>query len=479
MVRAAVVTLDDIANRYGSLMEKEAKPATLASSLVCAEGAGTLFIFDNFETIADPRSLHEFLDTHTHLPNKVLITSRERAFKADYPIEVKGMEWPEAEVVMLQAARRLNVEGMTNQDTLQKIFEHTEGHPYLMQIVMGETAAAGRYVSTRTVLGRRADILEAVFERSFGKLTPGGRWCFLVVANWRAPVPGLGLYAVGIERGKDIEIGIDECLRMSLITEADMADGQACYEAPQVARNFGKKKLVGDPDRIEIQADLELLRSFGVIKGDTKQTNLSLVLRGFFEKSRDPSMADTAASLGQMDRLLTRIAERWPPGWRHLAEFRHRAGMSYSDVDAAARRAVEEAPHDTTMWRQRADYAKRHGDRQTEMACWVSAVEAEPTDTGLVNEAANCLNNYASDIPVERRGYYLASVRGRMEQVAKKLDATGRSRLAWLYLHEGNDAKAREHMEAGLKIDGDNIHCRKLWDRLEASSPSYGGGGER
>jgi len=91
----------------------------------------------------------------------------------------------------------------------------------------------------------------------------------------------------------------------------------------------------------------------------------------------------------------------------------------------------------------------------------------QPTNLDLVNEAANRLNIFVGKLPVERRQYYLASVRDRMERIASRLDATGRSRLAWLYLHEENKVKAREHVEAGLRMDGENPYCMKMWQRLQ------------
>jgi hypothetical protein len=47
-----------------------------------------LLVMDNFETLDDPVDVHQYLDSTVVRPNKVLITSRHRAFKGDYPLEV-------------------------------------------------------------------------------------------------------------------------------------------------------------------------------------------------------------------------------------------------------------------------------------------------------------------------------------------------------------------------------------------------------
>ena len=78
------------------------------------------------------------------------------------------------------------------------------------------------------------------------------------------------------------------------------------------------------------------------------------------------------------------------------------------------------------------------------------------------------INDHRLDIPLARRGVYLASVRSHMEKLADQLDATGLSRLAWLFLLEGNEQKGRFYAEMGLKKDPGNEHCSKILDRPRA-----------
>lgn len=116
-VQPDVISLDEVSKVYGNLM---GYGTTIEDfSLVLQEAdpvtkKGTLFIFDNFETMSDPLGTHQFLDTYTHLPNKILITSRERAFKADFPIEVQGMDSLESKEMMVQISRDLLIETLIN-----------------------------------------------------------------------------------------------------------------------------------------------------------------------------------------------------------------------------------------------------------------------------------------------------------------------------------------------------------------------------
>ena len=190
---------------------------------------GILLVFDNFETLDNPRECHRFLDTHTHIPNKVLITSRERSFKGDFPIEVGGMERQEAERLLRQEAASLFIDSDVITKSFEQIYEFTDGHPYVMRVLLGEIAKEGKWVPLKSSQPRRSDILNVVFERSFNKMSAAGRWVFLTVANWRSAVSELSLFVVLGLRDLDVEEGIEECIRLSLLTRHYLADGSYCY----------------------------------------------------------------------------------------------------------------------------------------------------------------------------------------------------------------------------------------------------------
>lgn len=471
-VRPSVLKLEDISSKYGGLFGRPETLEYFASALeglTDNSGKGILFVFDNFETMENVRELHRFLDTHTHLPNKVLITSRERAFKADYPIEVKGMEKAEALEMLAAGARDLGIEPIVTNAVAESIYEFTKGHAYVMRVVLGEIAKERRYVPPSQIMSARLDIVSAIFERSFSKLTDDGRSVFLTVANWKSRIPELALLVVLGQRRIDVEAGIDECRRLSLITVGELEDGQPCYSAPQLARVFGKKKLEGDPDRLVIQEDIETLQRFGVAsENGSHETQERLILR-FVSWCSEEAVAGDANRVSRLDAMLETLACLWPQGWMHLARFRKQTGSSVDLIDQALRRAVEEQPDNKEVWLERARFAEETGNEPTRVASLVSAVEADPRDSELVREVAfqlcRYVNEHRIDIPVARRGVYLASVRSHMEKVADQLDATGLSRLAWLFLLEGNEQMGRFYAEMGLKKDSDNEYCIKILDR--------------
>lgn len=475
-VRPSVVDLQDVSKAYSELTDSQGGIEHFAQALQSPgeAGLGTLFIFDNFETMTGIADLHQFLDAHTHLPNKTLITSRERAFKADYPIEVKGMEFAEAEHMLRALARELGVEGVATDEVIKSIYEHTEGHAYLMRVVLGEVAKEGRYVPPRQLVSRRIEIVDAVFDRSFDKLSDAGRYVFLVVSNWKSAVPAMALIVVLGDLDLDVESGIDECLRLSLINRDYLLDGQPCYSAPLLARLFGQKKLLGDPDKLVIQAQLETVRRFGVVDihsvGRKSQVELT---EQFVEWCCDPDGASQhSIAPEKVESILQSLAEMWPPGWLALARYRQRKAAPRQSVEHALRRAVEEMPDSKRAWMARADYAELVGDEPIRISSLIAAVEADPNDVELLTTVAVAVTRYVSDhasqIPSTRRGVYLASVRQSLERVADQLSADGLSKLSWLFLLENNHARAREYATKGLKREPQNAHCLNILEKLSS-----------
>jgi hypothetical protein len=477
-VKADVIDLESVARKfcrlfspYGVNQDVDSFARILQSPLEVSD-VGILFIFDNFETMSDVSGLHRFLDEHTHVPNKVLITSRERAFKADYPIEVRGMEYEEAAEMLTKLAEEFAITGLMTETVVDRIYEYTAGHAYVMRVIAGEMAKEGRYTPPAQLLGSRSDIVDAVFERSFNKLSGAGRAVFLTVAGWKSNIPELGILVVLGIRGIDAMSGIDECHRLSLIFPEQTPDGQRSYSVPHLARLFGQKKLQGDPDRLVIQEDLVILQKFGALRLDRREESLTpgaLVNR--FVQTCFAEIKNGPDATAKADRLLQALANIQPVVWLRLADFRQLVRADSESISYALRRAVEEQPFSKAAWIKRAEFAKAISDQPTRIASLVSAVEADPKDVALIRHTADELHKYLmahlADIPRARRGVYLASVRSHMEKVASKLDATGFSRLAWLFLLEDNQAKAKHYANKGCELDPTNGHCLKILERLD------------
>jgi hypothetical protein len=471
-VKQDVVDLKAITRLWAKLFEKPASIEAFAEALQLPDalsGRGTLFVLDNFETLANTTEIHKFLDTHTRIPNKVLLTSRERAFKADFYITIEGMERREADELMTEAGRDLGVEGLLTETVKRSFFEYSDGHAYALRVLVGELAKEGRFVVPPQLIRRRDDVLDAVFQRSFNQLSDDGRRVFLSVARWRSAVSEIALLVVLGPRGIDVEAGLEECARASLLVETARIGDHRCFEAPQLARVFGKKKLTGDPDRLVIEEDLDLLRGFGDMELDNRQGRTFEDQVGRFIRWAHSPEAVTDDS-SRVENMLEVLASLWPDAWLALSEYRYERRYPREDVEYAARRAVEEMPFNKEAWLTKARFAREYRDDSAEVAALISAVDADPFDLELLSRTARVLARYISthktEIPQARRHVYLANVRDAMEHVSRRLDADGLSQLGWLFFLEGDIERARDYAESGCRSDPMNENCRKLLSRL-------------
>ena len=89
VVQPKTLTEKEIDKEYTKLITSlVADPSTntMPQAMHGSEDSPKLFVFDNFETVRSPIDLYHWIDTNIRLPNKAVITTRFRDFKADFPI---------------------------------------------------------------------------------------------------------------------------------------------------------------------------------------------------------------------------------------------------------------------------------------------------------------------------------------------------------------------------------------------------------
>ena len=137
----------------------------------CSVGP-TLFVLDNFETVASPLELYKWLDTYIRPPNKILITTRFRDFKGDYPVEVYGMTDAECLQLIDATSRQLGIGELVTPDYAQKLVAESGGHPYVLKILLGEVAKDGSLVQIQRIMAGQEELFTALFERTYSHLPP-------------------------------------------------------------------------------------------------------------------------------------------------------------------------------------------------------------------------------------------------------------------------------------------------------------------
>jgi hypothetical protein len=492
VVAPKVLTQEDIGRQFERLMEpEEAKSKDFQSTRYLADslhkspmGRPILFVFDNFETVRRPVDLFEWLDTHIRPPNKVLITTRYREFKADYPIEVSGMNEPEADELIDTTARRLGIMDLLTARYRRELYEEADGHPYIMKVLLGEVAKARKLVKVERIVAGKDEILDALFERTYARLQPVARRVFLTLCSWRSLVPQLALEAVLLRptnEKMDISAAVDELVQSSFIERTTAADGTAFLDVALVASVFGRRKLANTPMKPAIDADMELLQQIGA------STSAGQGLRPRIERLFRSIAARISAdrlSLAEVVPSLEFICRRYAPGWLMLAKL-HEEMSGQEGLAKAADCLVRflEDPQsgfdERAAWDELARIYRLTSD-------WTSAAHAQirlcampDTPYSVLSNTANWLNslfreNYVAIDTDEKRLLY-GELAELMENRKREADATDLSRLAWLYLHLHDAPRAEEIAEEGLSADANNEHCVRLLTRLQrpAAAPDY------
>jgi hypothetical protein len=202
-VKPHVLTVRDMADEFRRLIGcSDAGDSSRKSMDFLQESLGhgslgpTLFVFDNFETVESPVELYRWLDTYIRPPNKILITTRVRESKGDYPVEVTGMTDTEFEELVARTARFLGVADLITDDYRKQLFDESGGHPYVVKMLLGELAKDRKSRNVRRILAARNDILDVLFDRTYTGLSSAAQRVFLTLCDWRSTIPQLALEAV-------------------------------------------------------------------------------------------------------------------------------------------------------------------------------------------------------------------------------------------------------------------------------------------
>ena len=442
----------------------------------------TLFVFDNFETVASPPELFRWIDTYVRLPNKVLITTRIREFAGDYPIEVAGMSEEEAGALIDAVSGSLRISHLMTDEYRDQVYRESDGHPYVIKILLGEVARLGRTVKPERIVAGQDQILGALFERSFALLSVTAQRVFLTLCSWRSVVPQIALEAILLRPENeriDVAAAVDELKKMSLVEElVSSEDGQLFLNVPLAAVLFGKRKLTASPLRAAVEADVHVLQALGAArKEDIRHGALPRIRRLLRTISDEVSRGGT--TLDSRLPILEFIASQMPAVWLELAQL-YGEQRTREGLDGARRclRRYLENPEPgrplVGVWSDLAELCSRLDDSVGEVHALVELSHAAGVSIDQISGAANRINNIYQDL--KQRGVALLDTQERQILVRKvadvttqrlpELDATDCSRLAWLRMHLRDMPLARQAAEMGHTLDPQNEHCLRLLDRL-------------
>ena len=288
----------------------------LASTLTGSDVGPLLFVFDNFETVQNPAELYSWLDTYVRLPNKILITTRHREFKGDYSVEVGGMTEEQCDELVDATASSLGIGNLVTPQYRRELYQESDGHPYVVKILLGESAKEKRLTKVERIIATKDDILDALFERTYTRLSPAARKVFLTISSWRSVVPLVSVEAALLRpdhERMDVAAAVDELHRCSFIDVIEFPeDHQLFLSVPLVAAVFGRRKLAVAASRQEIEHDVQFLHLFGAMQpSDIRHGVGPRVTR--FVKSIAELISRNKTTLEQNAPVLEFVARRYPP----------------------------------------------------------------------------------------------------------------------------------------------------------------------
>ena len=476
-VQANVINQKDIAREYFHLIDPNNVPPKDAVDKLSIElGSNnygrSLFIFDNFETLTNPIEIYEWLNTNIRNPNKILITSRmNRNFKADYPIEIGGMREDECKELIRLAARKLNIEGLLTNNYIQKLIDESDGHPYIIKIVLGDIAKERELLNVRKIVGNKVNILEALFKRTYSTLSHAAKRVFLTLCSWNSVVPLIALESI-LTRHEDDDINIEnatEELCRSSFVETIENEGELFLTVPLAAALFGRNELSISVDKQEIDKDRRLLMEFGAgtIKGNT-------VLETYIQR-KFKAVAfriQTKEDLLREMPMLEVLASRSPKSWLLIADMYNEYNISEQELYALNEYIKTNPTEEESIstWMRIAGLYKILDNWKGESMAYETIIGLKSVSYDLLSKMAKRVNTYYNSQDItganELKNRLSVGIVNIMESRIDEADATDLSRMAWLCLNIKDVASAWKFTELGLEREPNNIHCIRLHERL-------------
>lgn len=489
IVRPEGTSIDDFAKIFNRLLGLSSTDKTTCDKTSCLRllenrfsdslSKPVLFVFDNFETVQTPAEAFEWIDTFIRPPNKVLITTRmRRAFHADYPIQVGGMEKNECLELVRRTITSLGFSPLPKAELIDKLIEESDGHPFIIKVLLSQWAKNPTIKSFDRQLGSLDEVLELLFERTFNSLSPFVQRLFLTLAGWRSIVPEIAVEAIYIQPEDDfidVSDAIEELVKSSLVVELEGSDQEMYLSVPLAAQSFGRNKLSIDPNRSIIMKDIRLLQQFGAAQRHDVSTPLANRLHRFFQGVAEQLLSGNK-SMSDYLPIIQNIARKMPRTWLFLADlYEELDGDNSIFVRNCIVKYLETSGRDdASAWFRLATLYRRDGKVKEEVHALVEFAKTPSVSVYQISNAIARINAIPKEerhsIPSELWQEMASDIAGVLYRKREDCDATDLSRLAWLYLSIKDTNRAKELVASGLTKSPTNGHCLNLKKRLTSDS---------
>ncbi len=375
-----------------------------------------------------------------------------------------------------QHAARLGIGNLVTREYRQELIGESEGHPYVIRIMLGQVAVEGRRVKPERIMANSDHMLIALFERTYNALSAGGQRVFLLLSSWRVLVPEVAIEAVLLRPGNvrfNVAEALDQLHRFSLIERIDAKEEEhSLVGVPLAAAIFGRRKLEASPLRMSVEGDRAVLMEFG--HGQLKDQQRGILPRIENLYRSVAAQAQTRPAIFEERRLVLEfLAERVPRAFLQLADLVLEIDGSSEASERAkgyVRRFLEVSPAQDRFetWMKLASLCRLSQDPVGEIHAVCEAALLSTTDLERLGALANRLNNRIDRNNRNEVRENIERVIQEMDKRVTQLDGDNCSKLAWLYLNVGNEERARDVARRGLERDPENGHCKRLMQRLDS-----------
>lgn len=477
-VRPAAQSLIQIARQYAGYIEPKKLTSLGADDLIESflkslsenEAGPIMYVFDNFETVHNPAHLFRELNEFVRLPNKILITTRYRDFKGDWPLDVDGMSRPEFDALVASTASRLNVTGLISGHAgwLDSLFRESGGHPYVVNVALGEVART-RKVGQKfdRIMASKDEILDALFERSFNRLSPQAQRVFFTLCRWRARIPSIALEAVLTRPACpriDVEGALNHLIDSSLVERTySEVDAESFLYVPAAAYRFGSKQMKFSDIADVVDEDARYLHLFGAVSDNVEKTGFSPHVHRFYDNARalTGSQYIEAIAIGEY------VARRYPESWLLLARLqRQEVPSGRVAAKGSYQSYLSRMPDDADAWLELAELGRETRDDMCELRASAQASQIADRRYTALSESLGTLRERCDQglTKVEskqKRSFLLALCRGwhPRENQASMSDCYNLARLAE---RAGAPEEALFWAEHGLRRDRRNQRLQEI-----------------
>jgi tetratricopeptide (TPR) repeat protein len=487
-VKPDVIKIDDLAVAFSNLVQPSGydekgfnhKEFTQQQLVECKIGP-LLVVLDNFETVENPEEMFTWLDTYVRLPNKILITSRFRDFKADYPISVAGLKREEFDSLVYRSSNYLSIADLLTDEFREELYYETGGHPYVTKILLGEVAKEGKLGEIKRIVSENDDLLVALFERTFAIISPAAKRLFLTLCGWRSIVPAIGVEAIlqaRITEKFDGEEALDELYSFSFIDRIrSKADNLDFVFVPLSAFLFGKKKLRVSPLKSVIDQDLQLLMLFGVGKKGNVNEGVRPRIESFFRQIANNLNSAPLLKLENVEPILRNICIKHYPSWLSLALFFEERDMVDRTIECYQNYLEFEIDdyRKIAIWKKLAGLYLKQGRAFEEANAILRMAEIPFVSFSLISTSAGRINQIVSDGSLHNVEEKMAILDKMIEIFEDRrrngytVDSDDLSKLTWLYIHYGNIKEAKKIVKIVLEKEPNHQHCLKIARKLSMS----------